>query len=255
MNYAIITGVSRGLGESVAKRMLNDGVAVLGLSRSKNKELLRYSEAIGVPFYPFYVDIANHLALEDALAKITALVFKQTTEKVYLINNAATVNPIDRAEKQMTEAIKKHVDTNLTAPMITTSHLLNGASNARAQVIVMNITSGAANRSTYGWSLYGSTKAGLNRYTETVALEIKEQHQRHKVVLFDPSMMDTNMQGSIRSTNDTQFKDVATFKAYKEEDKLRDTDVVAKVIVELLTDVTGLKNGQTYSIHDYLDKP
>lgn len=253
MKYAIITGVSRGLGESVAKRMLDQGVAVLGLSRSKNKELLRYSEDIRVPFYPFYVDISNHEALEDALAKINALVFKQTTEHIYLINNAATVNPIDRAEKHVIEAIKKHVDTNLTAPMITTSALLSQATKAHAQVIVMNITSGAANRSTYGWSLYGSTKAGLNRYTETVALETSERGERHKVVLFDPSIMDTNMQGSIRETNESQFKAVDTFKAYKDNDQLRDTDVVAKVIVELLADEQGLKNGETYSIHDYMD--
>src|SRR5690625_5748465 len=88
----------------------------------------------------------------------------------------------------------------------------------------VNITSGAANRPIYGWSAYCSTKALINRYTETVALEQHTLKTENKVFAFSPGVMDTNMQAEIRSTDSASFKDVEQFIQYKKDDQLRHTD-------------------------------
>ncbi|GEM05357.1 benzil reductase ((S)-benzoin forming) [Halolactibacillus miurensis] len=252
MNYAIITGASKGLGETLARRFLDEGVSVVGISRSINKQLLTYSESTEASFYSYSCDLSAVDELEDTCDQIKTLVFKKDTEKVYLINNAATVNPIDVSANHTREAIEKHVNLNLTAPMFTTSRLLHDAKKYQTKVILANISSGAAQRSTYGWSLYGATKAAINRYTETVALEVDELDEQHKIILFDPSIMDTSMQRDIRSTSKAQFKDVDQFKEYKQENALRSPETVGNVLVDLLLDEQALINGHYYSIHDFV---
>jgi len=94
----------------------------------------------------------------------------------------------------------------------------------------VNITSGAAERSVYGWSTYGSSKAGLNYFTATTALELSQNNVPHRIVAFSPGVMDTNMQEDIRSSSEDAFADVDKFKQLKEQGQLRGTDVVAKAL-------------------------
>ena len=252
MNYAIITGASKGLGEQIARRFLDEGISVVGISRSINKQLKTYSESTKATYYPFSCDLSAVDELEDTCDQIKTLVFKKDTEKVYLINNAATVNPIDVSANHTREAIEKHVNLNVTAPMFTTSRIIHDAKKHNTTVFLANISSGAAERSTYGWSLYGATKAAINRYTETVALEVEELNQPHKIILFDPSIMDTSMQKDIRQASKAQFKDVEKFKTYKEEAALRSPETVGNVLVDLLLDEDTLVNGHYYRIHDFV---
>lgn len=252
MNYAIITGASKGLGEQIARRFLDEGICVIGISRSINKQLQKYSESTKATYYPYSCDLSAIDELEDTCDQIKTLVFKKDTEKVYVINNAATVNPIDVSANHTREAIEKHVNLNVTAPMFITARILHDAKKYQTKILLANISSGAAERSTYGWSLYGATKAAINRYTETVALEVDELNEPHKVILFDPSIMDTSMQKEIRSTSKAQFKDVERFKAYKEEEALRSPETVGNVLVDLLLDEDALINGHYYRIHDFV---
>lgn len=251
MKYAIITGTSKGLGSSMAEKMIKAGVNVVGISRNENPVLEELASQSKVRYHHFRCNLTNVENLDRTFAKINDLVVKEDTELVYLINNAATVKPIDIATNQTIEAVQAHMQLNLIAPIITTSLLLKRARRKGIKTIIANVTSGAANRSTYGWSAYGSSKAGLNRFTETVALEQKELGTENKVILLDPSIMDTNMQNDIRSTDEESFRDVNQFKQYKEENKLSDTADVANVFVTILLDDEQVVNGKYYSIKDY----
>jgi len=251
MKYAIITGTSKGLGASMAEKMIKAGVNVVGISRNENPVLEELASQSKVRYHHFRCNLTNVENLDRTFAKINDLVVKEDTELVYLINNAATVKPIDIATNQTIEAVQAHMQLNLIAPIITTSLLLKRARRKGIKTIIANVTSGAANRSTYGWSAYGSSKAGLNRFTETVALEQKELGTENKVILLDPSIMDTNMQNDIRSTDEESFRDVNQFKQYKEENKLSDTADVANVFVTILLDDEQVVNGKYYSIKDY----
>src|SRR5690625_4099520 len=251
MKYAIITGTSKGLGASRAEKMIKAGVNVVGISRNENPVLEELASQSKVRYHHFRCNLTNVENLDRTFAKINDLVVKEDPELVYLINNAATVKPIDIASNQTIEAVQAHMQLNLIAPIITTSLLLKKARRKGIKTIIANVTSGAANRSTYGWSAYGSSKAGLNRFTETVALEQRELGTDNKVILLDPSIMDTNMQSDIRSTDEESFRDVNQFKQYKEENKLSDTADVANVFVTILLEDEQVVNGKYYSIKDY----
>ncbi|GAA4075713.1 (S)-benzoin forming benzil reductase [Amphibacillus indicireducens] len=252
MKYAIITGSSKGLGASTAKQLLKAGVHVVGIARETNDSLLQVAKETGATYQHFNCNLSDTNQLDRTFEKINDQVFKKDTELVYLINNAATVKPIDIATRLTSEAVQAHMQLNLIAPILTTSLVLKRAKHCGIKTVITNVSSGAAGRSTYGWSLYGSSKAGLNRYTETVALEQAELKTGHQVILFDPSIMDTNMQGDIRSTSPEAFQDVEQFKQYKADNKLSNTTDVANVLVKILLDDTAIINGKYYSIKDYL---
>ncbi|WP_017470710.1 (S)-benzoin forming benzil reductase [Amphibacillus jilinensis] len=252
MKYAIVTGTSKGLGAAIAELLLKNDIHVIGIARHVNKQLSQLADQSKVTYQHFSCDLADVDQLDRTFEKVNDQIFKKETSRVYLINSAATVNPIDTVANHTIEAIQAHMQINLIAPMLTTSLVLKKAKQSGMETIVANISSGAADRSTYGWSAYGASKAGLNRYTQTVALEEEQLGTSNKIILFDPSIMDTEMQRDIRAVDQEAFQEVEQFKQYKKQNKLRDKSVVAQVFVNILVEPAEINNGHYYSIKDYV---
>ncbi|GAB2533767.1 SDR family NAD(P)-dependent oxidoreductase [Gracilibacillus alcaliphilus] len=250
MKYAVVTGTSKGLGAAIAKLLMERSIHVIGLARNDNPAL-SHAELPG-SYQHVTVDLADIGQTEQVFQQIKTQLETKPLEALYLIQNAAVVSPIEQVGKQETSALSQHLHVNLLSPMVVTNYWLGAWREANLPLVVIHVTSGAANRSVYGWSAYGSSKAALDRYTKTVALEQDILGTGHKVMLFDPSIMDTDMQGEIRSSDSAQFHDVEQFKNYKTDGKLRDTEVVAKVLTDYITNMEKIENGKYLSVKDIL---
>lgn len=250
MNYAIVTGVSKGLGASTAKYLLESGIHVIGISRTDNDALYLSANDNDVQYEHISCDLGNTDELMEVIAEIKKQLQQIEINHLYLVNNAAVVEPINTAEDVDPKVLQMHYQLNVLAPMM----LMNACISICQETtfIGVNISSGAAERSIYGWSAYCSAKASINRYTETVALEQNEKNSNHKVIAFNPGIMDTAMQEKIRATDSSDFKDVATFQDYKKANLLSKADVVASVLVDILTDEVNIENGKIYSVTDYV---
>ncbi|MCD5325275.1 MULTISPECIES: (S)-benzoin forming benzil reductase [Pontibacillus] len=249
MKIAVITGVSKGLGESVAESMMGRGVHIIGVSRSDNEKLNQKAEENGVSYTHYPCDLSSQEELESVFSRINQHVKEQSPQKVYVVNNAGVVEPIDRVGALDANQVVKHVHINLIAPMLVTNMVVEQL--ADIDVDIINVTSGAANRPVYGWSTYGGTKAGLNYFTETTAFEQKQRGGKHRTVAFSPGVMDTDMQADIRSSSEEAFADVEKFKALKEEGKLRSPSVVADGLMKLLDE--GFESGAVYRVDQLID--
>ncbi|MYL30664.1 (S)-benzoin forming benzil reductase [Halobacillus halophilus] len=246
MKYAIITGTSRGLGEAVAEKFMKQGIHVLGISRSGNEKLSSLKDEQTGSFEHIPADLNDTADLQRAAAVVKEKAFHAQTEFVYIVNNAGVVEPIETAGNLDAEAVQKHMQINLTAPILLINELLPAASETGIKLGIVMITSGAAEKSIHGWSVYSSSKAALNRFTETLALE--QEGSGHTILAFSPGVMDTDMQQDIRSSSESAFADVDKFKKMKEENALRSPQEVADVLMNLLQqDVT---NGQVYRLYD-----
>ncbi|CQR47070.1 Benzil reductase ((S)-benzoin forming) [Paraliobacillus sp. PM-2] len=252
MKYAVITGTSRGLGASIAALFLKQGVNVIGISRNENNELANLADENNVTYQHYTCHLANVEKVDKVFSIISDQLVRKQTSCIYFIHNAGTVNPINTAENYTAEAIDSHVHVNLIAPMIASSIFLKAVKKCNIPLINVYVTSGAANRSVYGWSAYSATKAGLNRYARTLALEQEELNTNSKAIIFDPSIMDTGMQNEIRSTSKEAFQDVEQFQQYKREDQLRNTNTVAEVLIDILIEPAVIENGKYYSVKDIL---
>lgn len=253
MNYAIVTGTSRGLGEACARLLLEGGFHVLGIARNNNPLLDHYARENQAVYTHFACDLAEPDAVNKTLAEIIDLLnTEEDVTAVYLINNAATLEPIDRADQLVdVNVLSRHTQVNLSSPMALLNRILNESKEQDWPVIAVNVTSGASRRPIYGFSTYCSAKAGIDMYTKTVAEELETNGSDNKVIGFSPGIMDTEMQEHIRSSSEQAFHEVEKFRAYKREGQLRQVEEVSGILIDILTDPASAVNGKIYNVDDY----
>ncbi|QTC40929.1 (S)-benzoin forming benzil reductase [Bacillus sp. V3] len=252
MDYAIVTGATRGLGESIAKLFIEKGISLINISRSDNEALKSMCEGEGVSYEFVPCDLSNPDETGKAAKKAGEKVLEANAERVFMIQNAGVVTPINPSGQVKNAELETSVNVNLLSPMIVTNEMLKALQGTdRSKLIMVNVSSGAGSRPVYGWSTYCSTKAGINMLTETVSLELSKMGSRHKVIAFSPGVMDTDMQGTIRSSSEEAFADVENFKRYKEQGMLRGADTVAGALVDLVTE-TDVESGKLYHVNDLL---
>ncbi|HLS34983.1 MAG TPA: (S)-benzoin forming benzil reductase [Bacillota bacterium] len=250
MKLAIVTGVSRGLGEATAKLFMQEKFRVIGVSRS-DYDLTNFAQENNVTYEHISADLSDVATVEQLTGQLEEILTERDVTKLYLVNNAALLGPIDQAMNYNVEDLATHVQVNTIAPMVLTNFLLNICHREDISLTAVTITSGAAERPVYGWSAYCSTKASINMYTKTVGLEQEEIDSGNKVIAFSPGVMDTNMQAEIRSSTEEQFIEVETFREYKETNQLRSPEEVGRVLMNILLN-EKIENGQIYYVRDYV---
>jgi len=247
----IVTGASKGLGASIAEKFMDRGFAVITIARHENEQLKQKAEQQGSP----YVHLTFSLSLFDELQALVKQL-KPTLDTLgeldvlYVVNNAGVVEPIERVGQMDVLEMKQLIDINVLAPMVLTNHLVHLFPTM--PLVIVNVTSGAAQRASYGWSAYGSSKAALNLFTETAALEGEASGTPHTFIAYSPGIMDTDMQGVIRSSNRYAFQDVEKFREFKEKGLLRNPEHVAGALIRLLLDDGDVKNGRIYTVDELL---
>ncbi|MET3682530.1 benzil reductase ((S)-benzoin forming) [Alkalibacillus flavidus] len=249
MKYAIVTGASKGLGKEVAKNLLQNGYHVYTVARQQQvDELEMLSQQVTTEYHHVAKDLSDLSEIESFSKLLTDNLSGQPIDELLLVNNAGMVTPMGPVGQLEDSSIAKHVTLNLTAPMMLVNTIK--ATIDAKHLTVINITSGAAEKAIYGWNAYSSTKAAINQYTETAALEADELSSGDTHIAFSPGVMDTDMQGEIRSASSDDFKDVDNFKQLKENNQLRSAKDVADLLQQLIDQPETLENGRVYRVYD-----
>jgi len=234
MNYHIITGASRGIGEAVAKKLMVPGNHLLCIARSANPELVSLAEQREVTLDYITMDLADVQGLEARIHAVLEKIDKRRAKAISLVNNAGMLKPMRPIDQMRGEDIVDNMHVNLVAPMILTSAFIAYVQEIPADKRIINISSGAGKKPYYGWSHYCSAKAGIDLFTKCVAVEQKNQAHPVQVVSFAPGVVDTAMQAEIRSTPKEHFQDLDRFVALKEDGALLAPDEVAECMVTRL---------------------
>ncbi|WP_026694036.1 (S)-benzoin forming benzil reductase [Peribacillus kribbensis] len=251
MAYAVVTGASKGLGKAAASKLIQNHISLIAVSRSENEDLKKMAEEQGTDYRFYPCDLSNPEETERTFNEIADFLFANENEIIYLIHNAGIVEPIDRVGRLESHQVQKSIQINLTSPITISDLFIRRAEGHSAELRIMNITSGAGERPVHGWSIYGSTKAALNLFTQAAALEAENRGANIKINAFSPGIMDTDMQGVIRSSSKESFNDVETFQNYKDQDQLRSPETVAGCLVDVMLS-QSIINGKIYYIKDLL---
>jgi benzil reductase ((S)-benzoin forming) len=212
MNLYIVTGTRRGLGEALAKRIAAD----------KRNELVGISRPD--------VDLADPASIARAFEAIAKRIAGTTYEKAVLINNAGVIEPVAPLDRADPADIERNLAVNLVAPMLLMRLFLGATEHVKLRRVI-NISSGAGRRPIFGWSAYCAAKAGLDMATRVVALEAQVRGFAIEAVSLAPGVIDTGMQGTVRSVSAEDFVDVERFRQMKAEGALRPADDVAADIL------------------------
>lgn len=218
MNTLILTGASRGLGSALSEEILKIFSAQdqkIFISRQsmincKNNNFIEYLQ----------IDLSKDSV---SLEKIK---INNKSKQVILINNAGVVSPIAKSLDISLCDLNVPMNVNFKNAFRLAQYLSIETQRLGANLLILNVSSGAASRPIQGWLAYCVSKASMR-----MALDVLELENDHvSIIHFDPGIMDTDMQSTIRSASSKIMPDVEMFKAFKSELKLKSpTDVAINI--------------------------
>jgi meso-butanediol dehydrogenase / (S,S)-butanediol dehydrogenase / diacetyl reductase len=173
----VITGAGVGLGRELARRFARDGETVILLGRTLSKVQAVADEIGGAAFA-----VACDVAAPDSVRAAFAIIAARHPKIDVLINNAALYEPFTVAEA---------TDAQILAPLLT--NFAGPVYTARAAIPMMeagghiiNVSSESVTVTFPMLSLYQSSKAGLERFSESLARELEETGIRVTTVRAGP---------------------------------------------------------------------
>lgn len=226
MNLYIVSGTTKGLGRALAER----------IAESPDNELIALARASEAPIpggARLNVDLADTQAIEDVFDRIEQRIRGKRFAKAVLINNAGVVSPVGPITNASAAELERNLVVNLVAPMLLMRRFLRATEGTALLRRVINISSGAARRPIAGWAAYCAAKAGLDMASRTVALDCEAARKPVQIVSIAPGVIDTAMQGVVRSAAVADFPDLERFRQLHAEGKLRSPADVAADILRL----------------------
>lgn len=240
MKAAIVTGVSRGLGESLAAALLARGFAVTGVGRSSAERLT------GEHYRFVRCNLAQVDTIEAALAPVFGEIAASRPRAVCLINNAAVAGPVGALGTLATASIAEALAVNLVAPLALVDLFCRAFTGGSSQLVI-NISSGAAESPLGGSGPYSVAKAGLEMLTRQVVAD--QQAANFRAITVRPGVIDTGMQAYMRALPREIYANVDMFREFHASGQLVPPDVVAAKIVDRLV-LGDVENGRCYRYKD-----
>lgn len=224
MDLYIVTGHTKGLGQALVER----------LGREADTELIALGRARDGPIpggAQLHVDLSDARAVDAAFDRVEARLRGKRYAKAVLVNNAGVISPVGMLDRVDAVELETSLAVNFTAPILLMRRFLIATATAARVRRVINISSGAGRRPYFGWGAYCAAKAGLDMVTRVAALEAQTAHTGVEVVSLAPGVIDTPMQGVVRSASPEEFVDVERFRAMKAAGELRPPGDVADDIL------------------------
>lgn len=232
----LITGISKGLGLALSKKLLDTGYNVAGCSRSLTDDISELENKYKDNFLWVKAEVGNE-SDEENFVKSASEKFNEKT--IYgLINNAGIA-------KEGILATFPNVDSQ----DILNVNLLGALRLARLAVVpmlnnykgrIINISSIIGSNGYTGLTAYSASKAGMDGFTRSLAREVGRRQITVNSVA--PGYMRTDMSSSL---DDKKMEQIVRRTPIG---RLAEVDDIVPAIIFLLSDEASAITGQTITI-------
>ena len=241
---AIVTGGGRGFGRAIAETLAALGANVVIASRNA-PELDEVANAIkkqGGKALAQTADIADERQVQELVLAAERWVGPPTI----LVNNAGVLDPIGPLVETSGTMWLRNIAINVGGTYLATRAVLPGMLD-RDYGRIVNISSGAADRPSAGWSAYCAARAAVDQLTRVLALEMEGSGV--SVSAFHLGFMDTAMQERIRQSTPEQFPRVEELREAHRQGRVKDPHDPARVVAYLCLPATE-RNGAILEVGD-----
>ena len=225
MANVLITGSSSGLGLALAKSFCEQGDEVYGISRSQTP-------------LPIKQITCNFNQLDTLKESLSELIQNISFDYVFL--NAGLLGKIEVVSKLSHDDFLSVFNVNVFANKIIIDALLrnNNVKN------IIGISSGAALKTYFGWSIYCTSKAAFKQLISAYADENPTTH----FLNLAPGIVKTKMQDHLYSLDATEIPSLEKFHSLY--NTMETPEIVAKRIIENLTPLGTLPSGSFFDLRD-----
>lgn len=227
----LITGISRGLGLSIAEVLLGNGNIVFGISRSMTEELknliMKYDGSLKWLSY----DLSDNEHFRD-------IVFKNwigfDTPLHGFVNNAAIAYD-DLITNINVSSLERMFKVNVLTPMVITKYVLRHMLLHKVKGCIIHISSVSAHTGYKGLAMYASTKGALEAFSKNTAREWGEIGIRSNCIV--AGFMSTEMSSTLSEDQKNRIYNRTSLK--KPVDIQSVAETVAFIISEKAASITG----------------
>lgn len=237
MDYALVTGGSRGIGAAICKRLSAQGLSIIINYRS-NEEAARAVadeiEAAGgvAELLPF--DVSSEEAVDAAVERWET---EHPDDRITVLVNNAGIREDNLLIFMQTDQWKRVIDTTLDGFFFVTRRVLKGMLTKRYGRII-NVTSLSGLKGLPGQANYSAAKAALIGATKALAQEVAPRKVTVNAVA----------PGFIRSDM-TKDLDEENLKKLVPAGRFGEADEVAALVAFLASEDSAYITGQTISIN------
>ena len=212
---AIVTGGSRGIGQSVVRRLAREGydIAFNYVSDEASATSLRQEvETLGVRCIVSHMDVADSQSVVDFFARVD----NDLGPASLLVNNAGVTRDGLLATLSTADIVKV-IQTNLIGTMLCCQQVIPSMFRQRKGSIV-NISSVAAQKPGKGQSNYAAAKGGVEALTRALAVELSPRNIRVNAVA--PGIVNTDMSRELIANNAADIQSRLLVKRYAEPEEI-----------------------------------
>ena len=169
MTAILITGCSSGFGLETARYFLDRDWTVIATMRTPREEVLPRSDRLRV----LPLDVTDPESIAQAVEMAGPI--------DVLVNNAG-IGLLNALEGVSMESVREVFETNTLGTIAMTQAVLPQMRERRSGVVV-NVTSSVTQRPLHLLSVYTASKAAVNAFTESLALELEPFDVRARLVI------------------------------------------------------------------------
>ena len=237
MEYALVTGGSRGIGKAIALELARRGMSVIinYLSNAEAAEQTQVEiEALGVKAELMQFDTANPEAIESALEQWAE---KHPDDYIQVLVNNAGIRRDNLMIFMQDEEWHQVLDTTLNGFFYLTRRLLKDMLTHRSGRVI-NVTSLSGIKGLPGQANYSAAKAAVIGATKALAQEVAQRKVTVNAVA--PGFIDTDM---------TKDLDVSELKKLVPMRRFGKPEEVASLVGFLASPEASYITGQVISIN------
>ena len=230
----IVTGASGGIGNSIVKKLYDNGAKVLatGTRIEKLEELKTKFKDIKILKF----DISQHEKIEEFINNAT----EELGGSLDCIVNNAGITKDNLTIRMSLDEWKKVIDVNLTSTFLMSKYSIKKMLKNKSGKII-NITSVVGHTGNVGQANYAASKAGIVAMSKSLAIEYAKKNIN--VNCISPGFISTAMTDKI----DEKFKETIISKI--PSNRLGKPEDIANAVVFLGSDQSDYINGETLHVN------